>query len=157
MKYITKLHTIIGLFIIAGFCNTTAQQWSSEQKEVWAGVEKYWEVASQNDVAGFLSYFDESYIGWSYQSKVPQSKSNTAKWIKNDFEKNETILHTLTPITIWVKGNFAFANYFFSQIDKNKKTGKEEPSLGKWTDILMKKNGKWVLIGDHGGRTSKKQ
>jgi hypothetical protein len=22
---------------------------------------------------------------------------------------------------------------------------------GRWTDILMKKNGKWMLVGDHGG------
>jgi hypothetical protein len=26
---------------------------------------------------------------------------------------------------------------------------------GRWTDILMKQGDKWVMIGDHGGRTSK--
>ncbi len=66
------------------------------------------------------------------------------------------VLHTLTPVTIWVKGDFAYVNYFYAQLEKDK-DGKEKPSSGKWTDILMKKNGKWVLVGDHGGRTSKKQ
>ena len=33
--------------------------------------------------------------------------------------------------------------------------GKEKPSEGRWTDILMKQGDKWVLIGDHGGKTSK--
>ncbi len=157
MKKIIKICLIVTFLIIGNFNNTNAQQWSSEQKDVWAGIEKYWEISTNNDADGFLSYFDESYIGWSYQSKVPQSKSNTAKWIKNDFKNNTTILYTLTPISIWVKGNFAFANYFYSQLNKNKKTGKDDPTTGKWTDILMKKNGKWMLVGDHGGRTSKKK
>ncbi len=157
MKNLMKINSIIILFIIATFCNINAQEWSSQQKEVWAGIEKYWDVASDNDAAGFLSFFDENYIGWSNQSYVPQSKANTSKWIKHDFKKNSTVLFTLTPVTIWVKDDFAFANYFYSQLEKNKKTGKEEASSGKWTDILMKKGNKWLLVGDHGGRTSKKQ
>jgi len=157
MKQLLKVVFVSVLFVLYNFNNANAQQWSSEQKEVWAGIEKYWEVSSKNDANGFLSYFDESYIGWSYQSKVPQSKANTGKWIKHDFKKNSNVLYTLTPVSIWVKGDFAFANYFYAQIEKNKESGKEESSSGKWTDILMKKGGKWVLIGDHGGRTSKKQ
>lgn len=157
MKNIVRV-SIIALYItIFGFVNVVAQQWSDVQREVWAGVEKYWEVSSQNDAQGFLSYFDESYIGWSYQTKVPQNKANTAKWIANDFKNNMTVLYTLTPVTIWVKGNFAFVNYFYSELDKNNKTGKVETASGHWTDILMKKNGRWVLIGDRGGRTSKKK
>ena len=26
---------------------------------------------------------------------------------------------------------------------------------GCWKDILMKKGNKWVMVGDHGGKTSK--
>jgi hypothetical protein len=36
---------------------------------------------------------------------------------------------------------------FYSTVSKN--------SNGRWTDILMKENGKWLFIGDHGGKTSK--
>ncbi len=40
--------------------------------------------------------------------------------------KNSTpVLHTLTPLTIWVKGDFAYVHYSYSQIKKNNKTGKE--------------------------------
>lgn len=149
---------LVSSFLVIGFISSgMAQKWSQEQKAVWAGVEKYWEVAANGDVEGFLSYFDESYVGWSYISKVPQNKANTSKWIRNDFAKNKSVLYTLTPITIWVKGDFAFVNYFYAQLEKNIKTEKENPSAGKWTDILMKKGNRWVLIGDHGGRTSKQQ
>ncbi len=59
------------------------QQWTTEQKDVWAGVEKYWAVEASGDAKGFMSYFDDSYMGWEYQSKVPQSKSTISKWIEN--------------------------------------------------------------------------
>ena len=154
MNKITKIVFLPALLLIAFSSISFGQSWSAEQKDVWAGVNAYWEVSSSGDAEGFLKYFDESYNGWSYNSKVPQSKSNTSKWIKNDMSKNSNVLYTLTPVTIWVKGDFAYANYFYGQIEKNKE-GKENPTQGQWTDILMKKDGKWVLVGDHGGRTSK--
>ena len=152
-----KLSKIIFLPVILLFAISSisfSQTWSAEQKEVWAGVNTYWEVSSSGDAEAFLNYFDDSYTGWSYNSKVPQSKSNTGKWIKNDMSRNSTVLYTLTPVTIWVKGDFAYVNYFYGQLEKNKE-GKEKPTQGQWTDILMKKDGKWVLVGDRGGRTSK--
>ncbi len=154
MKKSLSVFTIMFIVILLSG-KSLAQQWSDEQKDVWAGVEKYWAVEASGDAAGFMSYFDDSYQGWSYQSKVPQSKANTGKWIENDTKKNTTEVFTITPLTIWVKGDFAYVHYYYAELDKNKETGKTEPSSGNWTDILMKSNGKWVLIGDHGGRTSK--
>ena len=146
------ISTITILFVVMLLSgNVFAQQWSAEQQDVWAGVEKYWDV---DNAQTFLTYFDDSYMGWSNQSLVPQSKANTAKWIENDMKNNTPVLHTLTPLTIWVKGDFAYVHYSYSQLSKDNKTGKETPSSGIWTDILMKKDGKWVLIGDHGGKTS---
>ena len=150
MKNLFSTITILFVVILLSG-NSFAQQWSDAQKDVWAGVEKYWDV---DNAQTFLTYFDDSYMGWSNQSLVPQSKANTAKWIENDMKNNTPILHTLTPLTIWVKGDFAYVHYSYSQLSKDNKTGKETPSSGIWTDILMKKDGKWVLIGDHGGRTS---
>lgn len=154
MNKLTKIVFLPAILLIAISSITFSQTWSAEQKEVWAGVNAYWEVSSSGNAAEFLNYFDDSYAGWSYNSKIPQSKSNTGKWIKNDMSKNTTILYTLTPVTIWVKGDFAFVNYFYGQLEKDK-DGKEKPTQGQWTDILTKKDGKWLLVGDRGGRTSK--
>lgn len=157
MKHISQFFAIIlvAFFSLAG--KSFAQQWSSEQKDVWAGVEKYWGVFAKGDLQGDMSYYDESYMGWEFQSKVPQNKANTGKWIEYDLKNNSMVLYTLTPVAIWVKGDFAFADYFYAMITKDNETGKKENSEGSWTDILMKKDGKWVLIGDRGGRTSNQQ
>lgn len=29
--------------------------------------------------------------------------------------------------------------------------GKQRVEQGRWTDVLMKQDGKWLLIADHGG------
>ena len=70
--------------------------------------------------------------------------------------KNSTVLYTITPVSIWVKGEFAFVHYYFTQVEKDKE-GKETMSGGRWTDILMKKGSKWVLVGDAGGRRQSNQ
>jgi hypothetical protein len=31
------------------------------------------------------------------------------------------------------------------------RTGTPVTEKGRWTDILMKKDGKWMRVGDHGG------
>ncbi|MEJ2494707.1 MAG: hypothetical protein P8Y79_10325, partial [Ignavibacteriaceae bacterium] len=62
--------TITILFVVMFLSgNVFAQQWSDAQKEVWDGVEKYWDV---DNAQTFLTYFDDSYMGWSNQSLVPQ-------------------------------------------------------------------------------------
>jgi ketosteroid isomerase-like protein len=153
MKKLTGIFFVMFvLFVLTNI--TSAQQWSDSQKEVWAGVEKYWDVSSSGDAAGFMTYFDDSYMGWSNQSRVPMSKANVSKWITQDAKDNSTVVYSITPLTIWVKGDFAYVHYTYSMLEENKKTGKRTPSAGTWTDILMKKGDKWVLIGDHGGRTS---
>ena len=152
MKKIMNIAVVTLLLIVVTMGNTIAQQWSSEQKEVWAGVNKYW---SANNTQELMQYFDESYMGWDNSSRVPQNKANTAKSFENSFKNSTPVLYTLSPLTIWVKGDFAYVHYYYTQINKSNKTGKDKTSSGIWTDILMKKGGKWVLIGDHGGRTSK--
>jgi len=157
MKRICLSLLTAALIVLFSSNSVFAQQWTDEQKDVWAGVEKYWEASASGDAQAFLAYFDESYRGWEYSSKVPQNKANTGKWIEYELKNYTNVFYTLSPIAIWVKGDFAFVDYFYDQVGKDNETGKKKTSSGKWTDILMKKDGKWVLIGDHGGRTSKEE
>lgn len=126
------------------------QEWSKEQKEVWSNVEAYWDIAAKGDVAGFLTYFHDSFVGWNGMSDAPQTKAQRKKFIEYGFNTGETVLYTITPAAIWVKGNFAFAHYYYTMLLKDKE-GKEKWEAGRWTDILMKDGKKWVMVGDRGG------
>ncbi len=128
-----------------------AQEWSAAQKDVWKSVEDYWALDAKGDVEGFMSYFDASYVGWSYESPVPQDKAAAKKFIAQEYQMSKTLVYDIKPVAIQVHGNFAFADYYYMQILKNA-DGKNEEVKGRWTDILMKQGDRWVLIGDHGGR-----
>ena len=152
-----KVSKVIFTFLILStLCafSVSAQQWTDAQKEVWEAVEAYNDLAGKGDVQGFLSYFDESYSGWSYLLDAPSGKKEATVALNYWLANSKTIYQTLTPAKIWVNGDFAYVHYYYTQyIEDNE--GKKEWEKGRWTDILMKKEGKWVMVGDHGGQTSK--
>ena len=151
-----KKFLFLFLFTLPNFLllDVQAQQWSAEQKEVWTTVKAYNDLGTKADVQGFLSYFDDSYCGWSNSLDTPQGKDEVAIYVKYWFPNSKTLYSTITPAKIWVNGNFAFVHYYYTQYTEDKE-GKKEWEKGRWTDILMKKDGKWVMVGDHGGKTSK--
>lgn len=149
-----KLFGLLVFFFVMLFAiNSQAQQWSAEQKDVWAGVEKYWDV-NQSNPLDFLQYFDDSYTGWSYENEAPSTKSDAQKSFSYWLKKGKEAYHILTPAKIWVNGDFAYVHYYYTQVMESN-DGKPVTERGRWTDILMKKNGKWMLVGDHGGEIKK--
>jgi ketosteroid isomerase-like protein len=148
MKYSIILSFLLILFF-AGANEIQAQQWSSEQKDVWAGVQKYWEI-NNSDPQAYFKYFDDSYLGWSYDYETPGTKENAVKSSKYFASKSKQQFNTITPARIWVNGDFAFVHYYYTQVSESN-AGKPDTENGRWTDILMKKNGTWMIVGDHGG------
>jgi ketosteroid isomerase-like protein len=155
MKKLLPIFTILFVVIILTG-KSFAQQWSSEQKEIMAAEVKLWDAIQSGNTENFSQYVDDSYWDWDYQNSVPQNKTNDLKWLSNFLKGNSIVLYTLNPQTIWVKGDYAYIHYYYSELDKNIASGKEDQSEGNWTDIWVKKDGKWLIVGDHGGRTSKK-
>jgi len=147
----SSLFVLFSFLLLTSF--TSAQEWTDAQKEVWAGVETYWKINESNPM-DFLSYFDDSYLGWSYNNEAPGTRDGAVKSFTYWTKKSKRQFHSLTPARIWVDGNFAFVHYYYSEVTENN-DGKPSSAKGRWTDILMKKNGKWMLVGDHGGEIKK--
>ena len=156
-RTLNNISLLIVVLVLLFVGSGVAQQWSETQKEIWGNVEKYWQLDDNKDLASFLKYFDDSYIGWSYDTEKPLNKTEITKAIKEDYEKEKgkTFKTTLTPLEIWVNGDMAFVHYTFLRNIKSK-DGNTEKSSGRWTDILKKKADKWLLVGDHGGKVVKK-
>ena len=151
MKQLSGLSTFT-LMLLLAIC-THAQQWSPEQKDVWAGVQKYWEI-NNSDPQAYFKYFDDSYLGWSYDNETPGTKENAVKSSKYFSSKGKQQFNIITPARIWVNGDFAFVHYYYTQVSESN-DGKPSTEKGRWTDILMKKNGTWMIVGDHGGEIKK--
>ena len=148
-QFLFCLFSFVFLFLMISI-TANAQQWTDEQKDVWKGVEAYWEVSLSDKPLDFLNYFDDSYYGWSYDNQSPGTKADAKKSLSYWTTKGKTVYYVITPARIWVNGNFAYVHYYYTQVNEGK-DGKPITEKGRWTDILMKKEGKWVMVGDHGG------
>lgn len=151
MKNAIKIYTAVILFLIMGLSSApaSAQEWSSEQKEVWKTVSDYWSVMAKGDVNGFIDYFHTDYSGWGYEMKVPSNKEDAKKWLTFGAQGKKILIYDIKPLSIRTMGDFAFVHYYFAMISESE--GKKKPTEGRWTDILVKEKGKWLLVGDHGG------
>jgi ketosteroid isomerase-like protein len=145
---------LVLLFTLLFIYNIQAQQWTDEQKDVWAGVEAYWQVGMSANPMDFLNYFDDSYYGWDNENDAPSTKADVSKYLKYWTTKGKVAYYTITPARIWVNGNFAYVHYYYEQVTEAS-DGKPNTEIGRWTDILMKKDGKWLIVGDHGGKNPK--
>ena len=156
MKPFTK-HLIVLSVLTSALLTASplrAQEWSAAQKEVWSHVEAYWAKDAARDLEGFMAYFHTDYLGWSVEDPLPATKATVRKFVEHQMKTTKVLVQNIQPVGIKILGDVAFVHYYWSQIEKDAE-GKEKPVSGRWTDILTKQGDKWVLIGDHGGRTSK--
>jgi ketosteroid isomerase-like protein len=149
MHNVSKLFFLSVLFFITS-PPASAQEWSPEQQDVWKGVQAYWEAGMAEDPSSMLTYWDDSYSGWSNNNEAPSTKAEVTKYFNYWYKKAKIQYYTLKPAKIWVNGNFAYVHYYYNQVSE-KADGTPMSENGRWTDILMKKNVKWMLVGDHGG------
>jgi hypothetical protein len=147
----TSLFVLVMLVITVGLvCPLLAEEkWTAEQKEVLAFEQKLWSLTKPEQLDEAIAMFHPNYIGWQYNHPVPWSIQRA--WWEYDYKVNETILWEINPLAIQVYGNFAFIHYYYRAVVHDKLKNEDKISNGRWTDILMKENGTWRIIGDHGG------
>ncbi len=131
--------------------STLAQRWSANQTEVWSALETCVSHFVNDELEAALACFHPDFSGWLYGEPVPRGKDYALKMDPYFVETRDVRAWELRPIDIWVKGDFAIAHYMgnFVEILPN---GTEDIYQVRWTDIMVKENGKWMWISDHGGR-----
>ena len=151
-----KKSMLFGTICIIAGCfavNTASAQlaWTPEQKAVWKTETTITDLWIKGDNTASLAYYDDSYQGWPNAAPIPVPKENMAARINYMAAQGGKLVYfNAIPIVIWVKGDFAYTDYYYAAIYQDK-DGKKTNDHGRWLDVLMKKDGKWVLVGDHGG------
>ena len=54
---------------------------AADEEAVWALEEAYWVYVTNNDIDGYLTLWDEDFVGWPSFSKTPSGKETIASWI----------------------------------------------------------------------------
>jgi ketosteroid isomerase-like protein len=150
---LTQLSGLLVACLLILPSSASAQQWSPAQQEVWRTVEAYSQMFQQRNLDGALAYFHDDYRGWYNRNALPNTKQSLQLWLPHHFANSRVIVSEVQPLAIQVFDDVAVVHYNYSEIVQQ---GDNAPrhETGRWTDVLKKVNGRWLIIGDHGGQTS---
>lgn len=145
------LKAILISFTLIFSVTAEAQNWSDEQKEVWAFVEEYSKAQESGDYEKFMEALHTDYRGWSYESVVPVDRETVGKYVQMGMERYIYLFSNRIPLSIQVFDDYAVVHYMFHSITQDKKSAEKMEIEGRWTDILIKEGKNWYLVADHGG------
>jgi ketosteroid isomerase-like protein len=152
MEKLKPITLIIVVILIFAGSSVSEQEWSKEQKEAWKLIETFWEFYSAKDAEGCLACFHQDYMGWSYRDKLPHNKLSLEESIKFNLENYSTDSYEIKPVAISIFDDVAIVHFNYSGVYSDT-AGNTGSYKGRMTDILIKQDGKWVFIADHGGST----
>ena len=144
------------VLIISAFLFLTthvySQNWSQEQTEVWKVVESVWQTVQEADAEKMATYFHEDYKGWEWGDQYPRTKKTASEYFHYFFPRSHLITFSLEPLAIIVKNDMSVIHYYYTTLSEDG-NGKASEEKGRWTDIYVKENGKWLMIADSGGES----
>ena len=127
-----------------------AQQWTTEQQEVWE-----FEMGCQEGRDAFLACFHDDYVAWADGSfSVPITHADQMALQRRWYNANEVVWFHMKPMAINVQGNLAVVLLVGTWTTRDKTTGEETTSTQRWSDVSVKENGRWYWLADHGGPVS---
>jgi len=145
MKHIP---TILALMAILVAPAAIGQEWSAEQQEVWKVVKWTWEVDPGTDWCAEVCH--PNLLAWGNDAPAPRNREQIRKWWKRGQETSKDLDAEVTPIGIAIQGDTAVAHYYYSQLSENKE-GKRTTEHGRYTDVLIREDGKWMYFTWSGG------
>jgi len=145
MKHAPTILVLLAvLFAPAAF----GQEWSSEQQAVWKVVKWTWDVSEDTDWCAEVC--SPNLLAWGMDTPAPRNREQISGWWRLNNESTKMLKAEVTPIGIAVQGDTAVAHYYYSQLSEDKE-GERETDHGRYTDVLIKEDGKWMYFTWSGG------
>jgi len=147
-----KSKAIISSFLL-GICllivgNANAQ--TSDDSAVWSVIERAWQSERRGDLKWIDELLSADFAGWGKDSPAPRDKGSTRLWNSFYAKQSDMLEHELYPLSIIVHGDMAVAHYLYSSANKAKGEN-VKTEHGRYTDVLVRTDGKWKFIAWHGG------
>jgi len=129
---------------------STPETWSAAQHEVWQTVESYSDASKDRDLDRYLSHWHPRFLGWHSGDDAPTNKADRAEGLNWYFSQTTPEDYALEPLGMEVVGTTAVVHYRIQQTLRMA-DGSIAPDVSHWTDVLVKEDGRWWLMSDHGG------
>ena len=124
------------------------QPLSPQQQELCDRVREIWQLLQRKDIAAIGAAIHPQYTGWVAGSPLPHGRDLPLKAAETD---PPITAFRLYPMRVEVcEGVVGVVHYSF-EAEVALPKGKQEKEEGRWTEVYLKKDGAWLLIGMHGG------
>jgi hypothetical protein len=140
---------LITLVVVLRVSSAEAQTWSDEQRDVWKVITAQWKALQSKDPK-WLEFLHPKFVGWSSDAPAPDTPEAVGEWSRFHYETTTVLVQKLSPIAIVIHGDTAVAHYYFSEGRDHKDSGRKV-AHGRFTDVLVRENGKWLFLAWHGG------
>jgi hypothetical protein len=145
---LTTISMSLFLGIIVAFSGFQAfgEEWTAEQKVVWASVEGFWDSIKSGDVENALARHHDKMIVWLSENPDPSKKYQTRSEYYTLVSRSVPTFVKLKPLAINIVENVA--NVFY--LSKWESLNKEISSSDRVLITMIKQDNKWVWIGSLG-------
>jgi hypothetical protein len=130
-----------------------AQTWSTEQQELWKLEEQQWKMAAAKDTSWMDTMVHPNLRYWETGDPMPRDRASLKRWARYNTENSTVLEQEIFPISATITGNVAVMQYHYIIASENHK--KERKTVtGRYTDVLVKENGRWLFVAWAGGDDS---
>lgn len=122
---------------------------TANERLLWNRVKELWNCSVDRDLNAIDRAIHPRYIGWDNNSIVPHDREFALRSVTD--KKTKLIEYDLSPLGISVYDfQVGIVQYRYSAKIKDMKSNIRSIK-GRWTEIYLKRNKSWILIGVHGG------
>jgi hypothetical protein len=87
---------------------------------------------------------------WTTGDAMPGNLESLKRWSRIGYQDNTVREQHIFPISATITGNVAIVQYRYRIASENCKK-EHETGNGHYTDVLIKENGRWLLLAWEGG------
>ncbi len=121
---------------------------SPEQQELWQRVNDLWTLSLNRNAEKIRATLHPQYVGWDMSSDSPHDRDMAVKSVTGDSPL--VTQHHLQPLSIEVYNHTVGIVHYSYSANVVPKDSKPLAVTGKWTEIYLKQDGGWIMIGVSG-------
>lgn len=140
---------IVAAFAVLFFVSPAfAEEMNADEKAVWALEEAYFDYVMKKDIKGYLSLWDERFVGWPSSAEKPVMKEYIAGWIRRiNADTKHSPQYMLTKMAVRSFGDIVVTHYIAADIYIDKTAGDtNEGWRGRITHTWQRHGKSWQII-----------
>ncbi|MFO0694203.1 MAG: nuclear transport factor 2 family protein [Polyangiales bacterium] len=119
------------------------------QRELWERVEGFWQLLVRGEWAAIGEAIHPRYVGWVTGSESPHDRSDALRSVAD--ADSRVVSYSLDPKSVELYDDEVGIAHYAYRADVVSRAGEQRELRGRWTEIYLRQDGHWLLVGVSGG------